>query len=145
MYVRMFMCIFMQYMYDEACFFLHFGCYRAENSVIFSERSSSLCQAATHNLENKMAARQRPGWRVQKMIHYIVGRVTMNPKQGYFAEMLSIKLHALNEQHRFTLIVFGWIFWNSMIRKKHIRRHFVLYPHETVAENRALFRVWINL
>lgn len=41
------------------------------------------------------------------MIHYIVGRVTMNPKQGYFAEMLSIKLHALNEQHRFTLIVFG--------------------------------------
>lgn len=109
MYVRMFMCIFMQYMYDEACFFLHFGCYRAENSAIFSERSSSLCQAATHNLENKMAARQRPGWRVQKMIHYIVGRVTMNPKQGYFAEMLSIKLHALNEQHRFTLIVFCFL------------------------------------
>ena len=132
MYMCMFMCMFMQYMYDEACFFffLHFWCYRAENSATFSKRSSSLCQAATHNLENKMAARQRPGWRVQKMFHYIVVRVTMNPKQGYFAEMLSIKLHVLDERRRLTLIVFGWIFWNSMIWKKHIWRHFVLYPHE---------------
>lgn len=69
----------------------------------------------------------------------------MNLKQGYFAEMLSIKLHCA----RRAASLYAHCVWMNFLKFNDLKEAytgtFCSISARTVAENRALFRVWINL